>query len=94
MYKANINVKFGIPKHQYLSCKKFGPIYRALHEDHKDELSVEEFNKIENILKYYFIEGELLYYSTKGRGETLAIPETQVGRGQIVEETLTCEKEH
>ena len=83
VYKANINVKFGIPKHQYLSCKKFGPIYRALHEDHKDELNVEEFNKIENILKYYFIEGELLYYSTKGRGETLAIPETQVGRGQM-----------
>ena len=83
MYKANICVNLDIPKHKYLACKKFGPIYRALHDDYKSELSDADLDKIKNDLIHYFIEGGLLYYSTKSTGETLAIPEDKVGKGQM-----------
>ena len=81
VFKANKAVKIEISPEDYLNCKKFGAIYRALHKDY--EIKDSEVKLIAQELKYYLLEDGLLYYNTKSTGEVLAVPLNMPSKGKL-----------
>ena len=93
VYRANISTTLKITKKEYLESKDFKIIYMCLHDDFKDNADFyDEYLKVKNLLKYYFLENELLYYNHTSVGEVLCVPDMKTKkneksmRNQIIEE--------
>ena len=84
MYNTRVTAKIEITSDDYLKCKDFGNIFRALSPEFKNKMSKSDFASVENRLPHFFIDGGLLYYTEK-TGEVIAVPSGE-NRTKIIRE--------
>ena len=87
MYNTRVTAKIKISASDYLKCKDFGLIFKALSKEHKSSMSKSDLASVENRLQHFFLESGILYYTEK-TGEVIAIPSGE-SRNTIIRECHT-----